>query len=203
MQIVCSSSRRARDIEHIGSAHGESEAELLRAPARQRIAAGQGELDPGLDDRQAAGGSLEITSSRAGTCGPRCAGRMRCAGLTGRQRATWHSGSWCWCGSSSRPACGIWGNRDRQSPRPHHPRTPPGDLRDSLKQIHRRKAAHFDQSRVSSAAVPNAEACTVIFARRGHAQTPGETVTLPVRECHGPPASLAVASAASSSGCWR
>ena len=49
---------------------------------------------------------------------------------------------------------------------------------------------------------PMAEACAVIFARRPHAQTPGETVALPVPACHVPPAALAVASAASSSG-WQ
>ena len=60
---------------------------------QRRIAVGQGELDLGLDDRQAAGGSVEITPlSRAGACEPRCAGRMRWAGLTGRPRVTWHSG---------------------------------------------------------------------------------------------------------------
>ena len=40
VQIVYFSRRRARDIEHIGSAYGESEAELIKAAARQRIAAG-------------------------------------------------------------------------------------------------------------------------------------------------------------------
>jgi hypothetical protein len=78
---VCSSRRGSRDIEHIGSAHGEPEVEveLLKTAARQRIGAAHGELDLGLDDSPAAGGPLEITSSRAGACGMRCAGRMRCS----------------------------------------------------------------------------------------------------------------------------
>jgi hypothetical protein len=66
VQIVHSSHRGSRDIEHIGSAHDEAELELLKAAARQRLVAGQGELDLGLDDRSAAGGPLEITSSRMG-----------------------------------------------------------------------------------------------------------------------------------------
>jgi len=44
VQIVCSYHRGTRDIEHIGSAHDGAELELLKAAARQRLAAGQGEL---------------------------------------------------------------------------------------------------------------------------------------------------------------
>jgi len=65
VQIVHSSRRGARDIEHVGSAHNEQELELLKAAARQRLAAGQGELDLGLD-AGADGGPLPITSSRMG-----------------------------------------------------------------------------------------------------------------------------------------
>jgi hypothetical protein len=49
MQIVYSSHRGSRDIEHIGSVHDEVELELLKAAARQRLAAGQDELDLGLE----------------------------------------------------------------------------------------------------------------------------------------------------------
>ncbi len=63
VQIVYSWHRGSREIEHIGSAHDEAELELLRAVARQRLAAGQGELDLGLDTA-AAGGPLPITASR-------------------------------------------------------------------------------------------------------------------------------------------
>jgi hypothetical protein len=65
VQIVHSSHRGSRDIEHIGSAHDDAELELLKAAARQRLAAGQGELDLGLDT-SAAGGPLPITASRMG-----------------------------------------------------------------------------------------------------------------------------------------
>ena len=58
-----SSHRGSRDIEHIGSAHDEVELELLKAVARQRLAAGQGVLDLGLD-AGAPGGPLPITASR-------------------------------------------------------------------------------------------------------------------------------------------
>src|SRR5215472_4793241 len=65
VQIVYSSHRGSRDIEHIGSAHDDVELELLKAVARQRLAAGQGELDLGLD-AGAPGGPLPITSTRMG-----------------------------------------------------------------------------------------------------------------------------------------
>src|SRR5947209_19989232 len=65
VQIVYSSHRGSRDIEHIGSAHDEGRVELLKAAARQRLAAGQGELDLGLA-AGAPGGPLPITSSRMG-----------------------------------------------------------------------------------------------------------------------------------------
>jgi hypothetical protein len=65
VQIVFSSHRGSRDIEHIGSAHDDAELELLKAIARQRLAAGQGELDLGLD-AQAPGAPLPIRASRMG-----------------------------------------------------------------------------------------------------------------------------------------
>ena len=68
MQIVHSSHRGARDIEHLGSAHDDEQLEVLKAAARQRIADGQAELDLGLEVAAAAasGGPLEIVSSRMG-----------------------------------------------------------------------------------------------------------------------------------------
>jgi hypothetical protein len=69
VQIVHSSRRGSRDIEHIGSAHDDAELELLKAVARQRLAAGQDELDLGLAGTAGhaqAGGPLPITSSRMG-----------------------------------------------------------------------------------------------------------------------------------------
>ena len=65
VQIVHSSRRGSRDIEHLGSAHDDAEVELLKAAARQRLSAGQGELDLGLD-AGAPGGPLPITASRMG-----------------------------------------------------------------------------------------------------------------------------------------
>ncbi len=62
VQVVWSSRRGARQIEHLGSAHDEAELEALKAAAQQRIIAGQGELDLGLEP--AAGGPLPITSSQ-------------------------------------------------------------------------------------------------------------------------------------------
>lgn len=52
VQIMYSSPRGSRSIEHLGSAHADRELEVLKAAARRRFAAGQGELDLGL----AAGG---------------------------------------------------------------------------------------------------------------------------------------------------
>ena len=65
VQIVYSSHRGSREIEHLGSAHSGAEVELLKAAARQRLAAGQGELDLGLAVG-ALGGPLPITASRMG-----------------------------------------------------------------------------------------------------------------------------------------
>ena len=61
VQIVHSTRRGSRDIEHVGSAHDDAELEALKAAAGQRLAAGQTELDLGLG---VVGGSgpLPITS---------------------------------------------------------------------------------------------------------------------------------------------
>jgi hypothetical protein len=69
VQIVHSSRRGSRDIEHIGSAHDEVGLEVLKAVARQRLTAGQSELDLGVVTAGSAGrggGPLPITSSRMG-----------------------------------------------------------------------------------------------------------------------------------------
>jgi hypothetical protein len=65
VQIVWSSRRGSRDIEHLGSAHDDQELEALKAAAEQRLAAGQGELDLGLD-AAVGSGPLEIVASRMG-----------------------------------------------------------------------------------------------------------------------------------------
>jgi len=69
VQIVYSNRRGSRQIEHLGSAHHESELEALKMAARQRLAAGQGELDLGLDAAAAAvagSGPLPIVGTRLG-----------------------------------------------------------------------------------------------------------------------------------------
>jgi len=65
VQIVYSFHRGSREIEHLGSAHSGAEVELLKAAARQRLAAGQGELDLGLE-AGAPGGPLPVIASRMG-----------------------------------------------------------------------------------------------------------------------------------------
>jgi hypothetical protein len=67
VQIVYSMRRGSRKMEHFGSAHTEAELELLKAAARQKLTAGQGELDLGLSRLSPQqGGPLPITSSRMG-----------------------------------------------------------------------------------------------------------------------------------------
>ncbi|HET9968276.1 MAG TPA: IS1634 family transposase [Streptosporangiaceae bacterium] len=82
VQIVWSSHRGSRTIEHIGSAHDEAGVEVLRAAARQRLAAGQGELDLGLS-APAAGGPLPVTSSRMGVLPGALQAGCRAPGLDG------------------------------------------------------------------------------------------------------------------------
>ena len=62
VQVVWSSRRGSRKIEHLGSAHDEAALEALKAAAQQRIAAGQPELSLGLEP--AGGGPLPVTSSK-------------------------------------------------------------------------------------------------------------------------------------------
>jgi hypothetical protein len=61
VQIVYSSRRGSRSIEHLGSTHDNGELEAFKAAARQRLAAGQGELHLGLPAGASPGGPLEIT----------------------------------------------------------------------------------------------------------------------------------------------
>lgn len=67
VQIVYSHRGGKRDLEHIGSGHTDAEVELLRAAARQRLAADQPELDLGLDGDQAPDSApVPISSTRMG-----------------------------------------------------------------------------------------------------------------------------------------
>jgi Transposase DDE domain len=63
VQVVWSSRRGSREIEHLGSAHDEQEVEVLKAAAQQRMAAGQLEFGLGLGG-PGPSGPLPITSSR-------------------------------------------------------------------------------------------------------------------------------------------
>jgi hypothetical protein len=65
VQIVWSSRRGSRRIEHLGSAHDATELEALKAAAAQRLAEGQQVLDLGLADTGYVGAPLEIVSSQA------------------------------------------------------------------------------------------------------------------------------------------
>jgi Transposase DDE domain len=64
VQIVWSSRRGSRSIEHLGSARVEAELAALKAAAAERLAAGQGELDLGVA-AQPGSAPLPIISSRA------------------------------------------------------------------------------------------------------------------------------------------
>jgi len=65
VQIVWSTRRGSRQIEHLGSAHHDGEVEALKAAARQRLAEGQGALDLGLNPVGVDGEPLEIVASKS------------------------------------------------------------------------------------------------------------------------------------------
>jgi len=69
VQIVYGSRRGSRSIEHVGSAHDDAELEVLKAAARQRLAAGQGELDLGL------GAAIDTTAGALAGLSPSPSGR--------------------------------------------------------------------------------------------------------------------------------
>jgi hypothetical protein len=64
VQVVWSSRRGSRRIEHLGSAHGADELAALTVVAAQRIVAGQQQLELGLDAGVAVG-PLEVVGSKA------------------------------------------------------------------------------------------------------------------------------------------
>lgn len=80
VQIVWSSRRGARSIEHIGSAHDEVELAALKAAAAERVAAGQAVLDLDVDAAPPAG-PLPITSSQMRTLWDALCVAYRCTGL--------------------------------------------------------------------------------------------------------------------------
>jgi hypothetical protein len=65
VQIVWSSRKGSRKIEHLGSAHDEARLELLKAAAEQRLAANQQSLELGLDGPGSPGAPLEIVATRS------------------------------------------------------------------------------------------------------------------------------------------
>ena len=65
VQIVWSTRRGSRKIEHLGSAHDDGEVEAFKAAARQRLAEGQGTLDLGLNTVGLDGEPLEIVGSKS------------------------------------------------------------------------------------------------------------------------------------------
>ena len=98
--------RGSRQIEHIGSAHDDVDLELLKAAARQRLAAGQGELDLGLDAR-APGGRCRSPPRGWAACWMRWSTRGGCSALIMLPGAMRCSSSWWRRGSSSRSAAGL------------------------------------------------------------------------------------------------
>ncbi|MEZ0350360.1 IS1634 family transposase [Mycobacterium sp. pR1184] len=65
MQIVWSTRRGSRQVEHLGSAHDDGEVEALKAAARQRLAEGQGALDLGIDTTGTDGEPLELLATKS------------------------------------------------------------------------------------------------------------------------------------------
>jgi Transposase DDE domain len=65
VQIVWSTRRGSRKIEHLGSAHDDGEVEALKAAARQRLAEGQTTLDLGLATAGVDGDPLEIVATKS------------------------------------------------------------------------------------------------------------------------------------------
>jgi hypothetical protein len=68
------------------------------SPSRRRLAAGQGELDLGLDDRPELGDPLRSPARGWDTCGMRCAAASTLSGSARQPEATRCSGSWSWPG---------------------------------------------------------------------------------------------------------
>lgn len=96
VQIVHSSRQGSRDIEHIGSAHDDADVEVLKAAARERLVAGQGVLDLGLQGEPAGGAPLPITSSRMGHLWDALSHGYEVLGSIRRgARTTRCSASWC------------------------------------------------------------------------------------------------------------
>jgi hypothetical protein len=103
VQIVWSSRRGSRRIEHLRSAHDGSEVEALKAAARQRLTEGQGAFDLGVDATAVSGGPLEIVSSRTGHLWDALCRVHHLLGFDHAAGGDEVFRIWCWPGSSSRP----------------------------------------------------------------------------------------------------
>ena len=93
VQIVWSTRRGSRQIEHLGSAHDDGEVEALKAAARQRLAEGQGALDLGLDTAGVYGDPLEIVvgfreSHGSGHCFPSASSSATYCSMRGSRGTT-------------------------------------------------------------------------------------------------------------------
>ncbi len=64
MQIVEKRGGVRRIVAHIGSAHGDAELALLMQAARERLHAGQGELDLGLEPGQSTAAEARVVATR-------------------------------------------------------------------------------------------------------------------------------------------
>lgn len=144
VQIVFSSLRGSRRIEHLGSGHDEVEVKAQRAAARQPLAQGQTVLDLGFDGDgvdgvgggAAGGGPARILASRAGHLWEALERAYAAVGLDGA--VTGCAGARCWPGSGSPPrswaACWCWRRSGPRWPRtrrlsgacPTTPRRPRG-----------------------------------------------------------------------------
>ena len=97
VQVVWSSSRGSRLMDHIGSAHMPEDVEVLKVVARQRmIAAGQDELDFG--DGQPRRRVLPIRRSRAEHLWNALSVGFEGSGSIPPVVVTRFSSSWCWAG---------------------------------------------------------------------------------------------------------
>jgi hypothetical protein len=87
VQIVYSSRRGSRSIEHLGSSHDKGELEALKAAARQRLTAGQGELDLGLPAGPLRGIDERVAKAEKAVAGKTPVKRNRFVRLSGGIRS--------------------------------------------------------------------------------------------------------------------
>lgn len=81
VQVVWSNRRGKKDMDHIGSAHTPEDLEVLKTVARQRMTAGQDELD--LGDGRPRGRALTIQASRSEHLWEALSAGYRAVGLEG------------------------------------------------------------------------------------------------------------------------